>query len=506
MKLSLSFIAHTIKSYYIEHESTSTLVGKISDGSGLKDFDPIMTSGEIDTIGREARDIVPGSMYWPLRTKKTNENERFFDGFHSDVARDGDIIAAINKGARYLVLEHSELSFIEKLAADKKIPDGVSIIFLDRSDESLIAVARAWRANFSIPVIGITGSIGKTTTKEMLRSIFETADLDMFVSHENQNKLHGLALNMLQLTGSHKAAVFEVGISHKGEMEQLADLLAPTMGVITTISHSHTKQLGNLGSVTYEKKKLFANFLPSQIGIVCGDNSNLADGYYHHPVVRFGLKGRNNITAKKISTVLDRYGNLETEGKLVIYNDTVPLKIHGHHTSLIYAALAASAVSYFLQIPSDVIAQGITNFVPVSGRFNAMDIVKKRGIVVDDAYNANPESMKAALVAFEQMSHYKNKIAVLGDMLDLGEKEAFWHRQIGREIRKTKSIKRLILIGERAKKIAETVPFTVDVHYAQDLEQVPDMIYDMITDDPGMVLVKGAHEMDFSRIVEALAT
>src|SRR5690606_28378310 len=148
--------------------------------------------------------------------------------------------------------------------------------------QGLIRLAMAWRDQFSYPVIGITGSVGKTSTKEMIVNICKKANINYVASHGNQNTKIGLALNILRMREKHNVALFEVGISKRGEMVQLARMMKPTSAVITSIGHSHMEGLGSLSDIALEKRSIFHCFTEESIGIINGDIPMLSDiGYTH---------------------------------------------------------------------------------------------------------------------------------------------------------------------------------------------------------------------------------
>ena len=141
-----------------------------------------------------------------------------------------------------------------------------------------------------LPIIGITGSVGKTTTKHMLGTIFAQDHIPVFLSRDDSHSLIDLALDMLHITSKHIAAFFEIGSGKTGQVADKVALLQPTMGVITSVSAAHLHGLGSVNEAAHEKRSLFAHFTPSQIGVICGDYPLLTSTAYQHPVVRFGLK------------------------------------------------------------------------------------------------------------------------------------------------------------------------------------------------------------------------
>ena len=183
---------------------------------------------------------------------------------------------------------------LEKEAALKSLDPAamkkLSIILVPDTRDALIALATAWRAQFSVPVIGITGSIGKTSTKEMLANILRLQGMNILVSQGNQNTALGLSMNILQMNAEHEVAIFEMGVSKRGEMGRMAALVKPTTAIITAIGHSHMEGLGSLADIASEKREIFKYFKENNIGIINGDLPILANIAYNHPMLNLVAK------------------------------------------------------------------------------------------------------------------------------------------------------------------------------------------------------------------------
>lgn len=368
--------------------------------------------------------------------------------------------------------------------------------------QALIDLAKAWRQQFTCPIIGVTGSLGKTTTKEMLRLIFSVAQRTAYVSHKNQNTVLGLCANILRMPANVQVGVFEVSLHHKGVLDQLADILRPTMGIITCIAHSHVQHIGSLAEVSAQKRQLFNYFTPQNIGIVFGDQEFLTSVTYRHPIAKFGFKTRNQVQARRVRIVQDAQGNLCSKFTLKWFGKKAEVLLQGNHQGLVNNALAASTVAYFLDIPFDTLVTALGEYKSFENRFQTKKIKNDRGLMISDCYNANPESMKAALTAFDQMQSPGSKVAVLGDMLELGDKEAYWHRQIGRFLNKSSSLDTLILVGERAKLIAKTAPAYLSINFAPSWEGAAQLLQASLEERKALVLVKGSRGMTLERMVE----
>lgn len=406
------------------------------------------------------------------------------------------LTSALERGASGILIAEDKRSLLQVL--EKSLLKNKFIALVPNTLDALLRLAAYWRAQFTIPVIGITGSFGKTSTKETLSKILTVAGINHLVSHANENTKIGIALNLLRLKPEHKVAVLEVGISQRGEMAESAQLLKPTTAIITNIGHCHMEGLGFLPDIALEKRDIFKYFTENDIGIINGDVPLLASVSYIHPVIKFGSKRTNQIQARKISL-----SGTHTTFILKIYKEKCEVEVPKAHEGVVYSILAASACAYLLNVPTARIMEAIAQPVEVSGRFQECSMKLYPGVLINDCYNANPESMKAALLAFEKLETNRQKIAVLGDMLELGSTAPFWHRQLGRFLRKAPSIKKVILVGDMVKWIKKTAPVTVTIeHFTTWQEALRHLKTELITES--VVLLKASHGMQLHNIVTAL--
>ena len=454
--------------------------------SFIASLNDLLAENRVNDIVIDSRHVVPGSIFLALPGKRT-------DG-HNFVKE------AVERGATGLIINEKKRDCVQELTPRQQ--EKTRVIPVEDTLKALVSLARQWRQRFTYPVIGITGSIGKTTTKEMVRSILQVAAFPAFVSYKNQNTLIGLSLNILKMNDNHPAAIFELGVNEPGEMKTLTDVLRPTAALITEVSHSHTQYLGSLTHIAQEKRAIFSHFAPDNIGIVNGDQELLSQAYYHHPIIKFGLKMRNQMQARKIRVQSDD-DTLVTTFNLIMYNEKRAVKLPGNHRGRITNALAACSVAHLLGISIDDCVQGLELFSSVEGRFTYKKLTHNRGVLIDDCYNANPESMRAALLALHEMKNSSVKIAVLGDMLELGEKEEFWHRQIGRVLCRAMSIGYIILVGKRAQLIAKTAPLTIKTLCVATAGQAIDALNTLLQPKDSLVLIKASNGMQLCKLVKA---
>jgi len=403
---------------------------------------------------------------------------------------------ALSKGAAGLFITDAYLKQVQTLDAIKL--RGKLLISVPDTLHALTRMASVWRTQFDYPVVAITGSVGKTSTKEMLANILNGNGTTCLASYGNQNTRIGLSLNMLRMRSHHKAAIFEVGINKRGEMAELARMLNPTTAIITNIGHCHMEGLGSLADIALEKRDIFKYFTEESIGIINGDQAVLANVGYVHPVIKFGSKTVNQIQARKVSVQ-----NNTLQCTLKIYKAKYTIILNHAHEGALYNTLAAAAAAQLLGVSNDAIVQGIQTPPVVTGRFESRLLKGNKGILINDCYNANPESMKAALLAFQRMETKAQKIAILGDMLELGVTSPFWHRQIGRFLRKVPSLRRVILVGDMVQWTRKMIPVGVDVELVPTWKEAVKLLEDAL-DAESVVLVKGSQGIQLNNLVHAV--
>lgn len=402
---------------------------------------------------------------------------------------------AINNGAVGLMIEEAQQDCLKKITATqlKKL----CILVVPNTHKALIELATAWRALFTYPVVGVTGSFGKTSVKERLAHILTLAGKKFLASYGNQNTVIGVSLNVLRMRPEHEVAVFELGISKRGEMKQLVAIAQPNIAIVTAIGHSHMEGLGSLQDIASEKREIFAFFKEHNIGIVNGDQRLLSHVAYNHPVIKFGSKTTNQVQARKINQEGDVISFV-----LKLYKEKCHVKISSHHKGAVDNALAATACAYLLNIPTSIILQGIQAPLAIAGRFEPCPMLGDKGMMINDAYNASPESMKAALIAFERYETNATKIAVLGDMAELGANSPFWHRQLGRFLRKVPSLRSVVLVGSHVAWTKKTIPVGVHVELVANWQEAKHVLDQQLQGD-SLVLVKGSRSMALDQLVQA---
>jgi UDP-N-acetylmuramoyl-tripeptide--D-alanyl-D-alanine ligase len=438
----------------------------------------------------------PENATFSIDSRELHEGEIFVALKGADHDGHEFVVDAFKKGAAGVIIAESKKNILNGI----KDLDTKLVLLVKDPLEALVNLAAAWRSQFNYPVIAITGSVGKTSTKEFLSQIMIHAEKKYLVSHGNQNTKIGLALNMLRMRADHELAIFEIGISKRGEMSDLACLLRPTSAAITNIGHQHMDGLGSLNDIALEKRDVFKYFTENSIGIINGDQPILAHVSYQHPVIKFGSKTTNQIQARKM-----RVSGSHISFVLKIYKKKYSIVLDHPHVGAAFNVLTATAVAHLLGISDDIIIKAIQKPCVVEGRFEERAVNNGRGMLINDCYNANPESMKAALLAFQQIETKSPKIAILGDMLGLGVNSPFWHRQVGRFLRKVPSLNKVILVGNLVSWVKKTAPVGLRVEVVGSWQEAVNKIEGELDAKPA-ILVKGSLAIGLGNLVLALTT
>ncbi len=375
-----------------------------------------------------------------IDSRTLREGQLFFciQGPHFDGHR--FISQAIEKNAAGIILSNKE-----NLPASLKP-------FVIRVDDTLSALqdlARYHRSRMPARVVGVTGTNGKSTTKEMIASIAETT-YKTLKTRGNLNNHIGLPLNVLELDASHEVAVLEMGMSAAGEIKQLADIAKPDIGVITNISEGHLVQLKTLKNVQAAKGELFEALTNDGTAIVNADD----------PLV---LELSRSLRTRKISFAINHPADVKAENikarsngghdfTVSLFDQSFPVALPFLGFCNIYNALAAVATGYSLGIPTTAMTQGLLNCKLLSQRY---EILQHNSMtLINDAYNANPQSMKEALTTLSQYKSSGRRFLVIGDMLELGDLSQSAHKDLGHEVAR-QSIDVLVTVGELAALAAE---------------------------------------------------
>ncbi len=363
--------------------------------------------------------------------------------------------------------------------------------------EALKDLAEHYRRSLDIKVVGITGSVGKTSTKEMIASVL-SEKYNVLKTEGNFNNEIGLPLTVFNIREEHEVAVLEMGISHFGDMKPLAKIARPDVCVITNIGYAHLENLGTRDGILKEKSSMTDYMNPKGSVIFNGDDDKLKS--------YTSRDGRTPVYFGLTSSCPFHVENIERKGLKGTYAEfvTPTSRFHAHISipgdHMIYNALAGVAVGYALGMNNDEIARGIEKLVPIAGRNNLIEA--KHYTIIDDCYNANPQSVSAALEILAK-TECDRKVAVLGDMGELGDLTAQAHYNMG-ALAAMLGIDFVAAIGEKAAMIADGA---VDsggeaYHFATKEEAIRELTGQLGPNTA--MLVKASHAMHFGWIVEEL--
>jgi UDP-N-acetylmuramoyl-tripeptide--D-alanyl-D-alanine ligase len=418
------------------------------------------------------------------RTIKPNEAFIAIKGINFD--GHNFINEAIKKGASCIICKHKTVPRL----VSKRDAGLLKAAFIETQDTQMALgdIARLHRQRFSHPVICITGSNGKTTTKEMLAWIL-SKNFKVLKNEGTKNNQIGLPMTLLGLNNSYNLIVLEVGTNHFGEVEYLAKIARPNIGVITNIGPSHLEYLKDLEGVFQEKYTLIKNLRNPRIAILNSANTLLKKQIdkidYRRIIFGFALKKRSDFFATDIKR---NYKGLEF---FVNKKYKFTLKTVGYYN--IENALAAIAVARILGIGYRDIALRLATFNFPQARLNLIKINKIR--FIDDTYNSNPLSLKHALDTMSCLEIRGRKIFVMGDMLELGDRQELFHRQAGRQVAKTCDV--FIAVGKLSRIAAQAASEsgfdTRNMFICDSTRQARKILFKQILPGPDdVVLVKGS--------------
>lgn len=435
------------------------------------------SEGRVAGVSTDSRTVEPGELFVPLRGER-------FDGHRF-------IEMAVARGVRVLLAEPAHCD-------PEALPPGITCITVTDTLRALGDLAAFHRNRFAVPVVAVTGSNGKTTTKEMLAAILRRTG-DGLKTAGNLNNLIGLPQMVLQLNGGHRWAVLEMGMSEPGEIDRLAEIARPDVGIVTNVAPAHLQSMGTVAAVAAAKGELFIRLRRGNTAVFNADDPLVAglptpDGVRR---ISYGL-GDAQVRAEKVEA-RGREGQTFT---LSLPSAMIPVKLRAFGRHNVLNALAAATAAHVLGLGPDEIKAGLESFAPVDKRFSPEEI---GGIMlIDDSYNANPASMRAALGTVAELKEGRG-IAVLGDMLELGDSSPAAHEEVGRQA--ARCVERLYLMGSLAEcvargALAEGLPAESIFLAKSHVEIVDDLLGTIRPGD--CILVKGSRGMRMETVAEGL--
>lgn len=358
---------------------------------------------------------------------------------------------------------------------------------------ALKALAAWYRSRFTLPVVQITGSAGKTTTKEMVAAVLSRR-YDTLKTQANFNNDIGTPLTLLGLAPQHQAAVIETGMNHFGEIRYLGEMVRPDIAVITNVGDAHIENLGNTRQgILQAKCEIFENLAPDGIAVLNGDDPLLDTVTLPQTILRCG---RGEGCSVRITDVDDR-GIEGIACTVTTARASYRLTTASPGGYMIYPMAMAAAIGEALGLTGEEIAAGVAAYVPTGSRMHIIRLPEGR-LLIDDCYNANPQAMTEALRLLAVTQH-RRRAAVLGDMGELGELTVSAHRAIG-ALTGELQLDSVIAIGEKARDIVSAAP---NAQWFPSVEDALPAVRAAFTGGTAM-LVKASHAMHFENIVKEL--
>ncbi len=433
----------------------------------------------VEAVGTDSRSLPPNALFVALRGPR-------FDG-HTFAAQ------AVKAGARAVLADREGDAALRQLGAPRLV--------VSDTLRALGDLARFVRRSRGRPVVAVTGSNGKTTTKELIAAALSPRGA-IHKTQGNLNNLVGLPLTLLAWPEQAAMAVVEMGMSAPGEIRELTAIAEPEVGVVTNVGPAHLHGLGSLERVAAAKGELYAGLAQGATAILNADdpvvNKVCTPLVASRRVIRFGAaKGAD---VQSVKCVSDETGSQVT---LRIGRETVEahLPLFGEHNAL--NAAAAAAAAWALGLAAHEIAEGLARVTPTPGRMQVLPALARGVRVIDDTYNANPASMHAAFKALAALARQSRRVAVLGDMLELGPDAAALHREVGMAAAKA-GVQWLLCLGEHAAATAGAASEQgVQAQAFSDLEPLLQALVSGLAQND-WVVVKGSRGAKMERVVHAL--
>jgi len=434
------------------------------------------------SLTTDSRDLPPKSLFVPIRGTT-------WDG-HDFLSQ------AIAGGAAAVLLEEGRVPGISELAGD------ATVISVKDTVRALGDIAHWWRKGFPGSVTAVTGSSGKTTTKEMIAHT-ASQSFDILKNRGNFNNCIGLPLSLLQLRPHHQAGVFELASNRPGEIARLAEITDPDVAVITNVGPAHLQGFETLDEIREEKGALFSALKVDGLAVINRDDPNIRilEDRWRGKSISFGITEQATVRAVHIFT----RGGMGVSFTLKIggLSRGIDMSILGTHN--IYNALAAAAACLAMAVPFDEICEGLTTFQQVPGRMTVTRLASG-ATLIDDSYNANPASVAAALNTLAAARQSGQSVFIFGDMLELGAQATLMHEEAGGLAAAT-GVGTLFLTGAYAGAVAkgarEAGMAAERIKEVSGPDDVISILRGLYRNDL-WILVKGSRAMKMERFVEAI--
>ena len=430
-------------------------------------------NGTFSEVSTDSRKLTGGELFIALR----GDN---FDG-HEFIA------AAKARGAAAAVVDSNTLEKFE--------PIGLPLLVVANTRLALGTLAAHWRARFSLPLIAVTGSNGKTTTKEMIASILKVTFGDaVLVTQGNLNNDIGLPLTLLKLNAGNRAAIIEMGMNHPGEIAYLSGIARPTVALVTNAQRAHLAGMGSIEAIAAEKGSIYEDLSDAGVAVINADD-------FWYDLWRAQSSGKRvlSFSCERAADVGGRYQVRGLENRLTISVQgeqiEVALALPGAHNAR--NALAAATAALAAGVPLADVREGLSAFRGIKGRLQRRDGLNG-SIVLDDTYNANPDSVRAGIDVLA--ATVGKKILVLGDMGEIGDMTGQFHDEVG-GYAKSQGVDRLLALGDSSALAAHN--FGAGGRHFKKIEDLIGSLIDELTPET-TVLIKGSRFMRMERVSDAV--
>jgi UDP-N-acetylmuramoyl-tripeptide--D-alanyl-D-alanine ligase len=423
----------------------------------------------VQRVHTDTRTLQPGDLFVALRGDRFDANDFIAD--------------ARGKGA------------VAAIAQAGKLPPGMPGIEVEDSKLALGELARHWRRQYKLPLIAVTGSNGKTTVTQMIASILRAWQPEAHLATQgNLNNDIGLPLTLLRLRSAHKVGVIELGMNHPGEIAYLARISAPTVGLVNNAQREHQEFMATVEAVARENGSVFGALPPTGVAVFPAEDAftmlwtGLADA---RPCMTFGDAPQGDADVR-LAAAKWQQGHWQVEAQTPAGAMQFALHIAGRHN--VRNALAAATCALAAGVPLQSIVAGLESFEPVKGRSRALgvELGGRTLTVVDDSYNANPDSVRAAIDVLAELPG--PRLLVLGDMGEVGNQGPAFHAEVG-DYARQRGIDQLFTLGDQAQGMKGR-------HFA-DVEALNAAVLQALAQAES-VLVKGSRFMKMERVVEAI--
>ena len=422
-------------------------------------------------ITTDSRKMLTSGLFIPLKGER-------FDGH--------DFISQVyDKGAIATLTMHQAV-----------VDERLVTIWVEDTQKALLDLARFYRSQFKLPVIGVTGSVGKTSTKEMIAATL-SGKWQVHKTQGNFNNEIGLPLTLFELNEAHQVAVIEMGMNHFGEIHNLSMTAKPDVAVITNVGTSHIENLGSRKGILKAKLEILDGLNANGLLVINGDNDLLSTlKEVGVSKVTYGLNDKNDYWAKNITQE-----GMYTMAEVITPHHHYKIKIKALGEHMVYNTLAAIAVAEYYKLSEAEILKGLLSYEPTKMRMQISELENELTIM-DDTYNASPDSMKAALKVLKDYASKGRKVAVLGDMFEMGDFAPKLHKEVG-EFASMIGIDLLVAVGNLAKYI-ELGYEEAGSHQVYYFETKEAFIKEMkgILQKEDCILFKASRGMHFETLVE----